>query len=177
MYFQIIYLIISASLFEVLPLCFCKSHHLKNFFCFCFFSFIWWFQHGGKFGPQRHPEVSSFDRKMLLTHWGRVKHIYAIERVICGTDNGLLPIWRQAIIWTNAGILLIWTLRTHASELLSEIHAFSFKQMHVKMLSGKWQPFCLSLNVLTLNQCSNLSPQKLLVLLLKLASLWPWDWP
>ena len=24
-----------------------------------------------------------------------------------GSDNGLLPDWRQAIIWTNAGIFLV----------------------------------------------------------------------
>ena len=30
-----------------------------------------------------------------------------------------------------------------------EIHTFSFKRMYMKMPSGKWRPFCLSLNVLT----------------------------
>ena len=30
---------------------------------------------------------------------------------------------RQAIIWTNAGILLIGPLRTNSSEILSEIHS------------------------------------------------------
>ena len=55
---------------------------------------------------------------------------------------------RQAIIWTNAGILLIRTLGTNFSEILSEIHAFSFKKMHLKMSSAKWRPFCLGLNVL-----------------------------
>ena len=29
---------------------------------------------------------------------------------IIGSDNGLLPGLRQAIIWTNAGILFIWPL-------------------------------------------------------------------
>ena len=28
-----------------------------------------------------------------------------------------------------------------------EIHTFSFKKMHLKMSPGKWQPFCLGLNV------------------------------
>ena len=32
--------------------------------------------------------------------------------------------------------------------MLIEIHTISFKKMHLKMSSGKWQPFCLSLNVL-----------------------------
>ena len=33
--------------------------------------------------------------------------------------------------------------------MIKEIHNFSFKNMHMKMSSAKWQPFCLSLNVLT----------------------------
>ena len=52
----------------------------------------------------------------------------------------------QAIIWTNAGILLIQTLGTDFNEILSEIHIFSFKTMSFKMSSAKWWPFCLSLN-------------------------------
>ena len=40
---------------------------------------------------------------------------------------------RQAIIWTNAGKLLIQSLETNFSEIASEIHIFSFKKMHLKM--------------------------------------------
>ena len=54
----------------------------------------------------------------------------------------------QAIIWTIAGILSIEHLGTHFGEILIEIHTFSLKKMHFKMSSVKWQPFCLSLNVL-----------------------------
>ena len=46
--------------------------------------------------------------------------------------------------------LLIWTSGTNFHETLSEIHTFSFMKMHLKMLSVKWRPFCLSLNVLRL---------------------------
>ena len=63
--------------------------------------------------------------------------------------NGLSPNRRQAIIWTNAGILLIEPLGTNFNEILIEIHTFSFKKMHLKMSSGKWRPFCLGLNVLS----------------------------
>ena len=55
----------------------------------------------------------------------------------------------QAIIWTNAGILIIQTLGTNFNEILSKIRTFSFNKMHWKMLSGKWLPFCVSLNILT----------------------------
>ena len=91
--------------------------------------------------------------KTLLTHWGRVTHIWVSKLTVIGSDNGLSPGWRQAIIWTNAGILLIRTLGTNFSEILSEIHTFSFKKMHLKMSSGKWRPFCLGLYVLIMAWC------------------------
>ena len=89
-------------------------------------------------------------RIMALSHWGRVTHICVGKLTIIGSDNGLSPGRRQAIIWTNDGILLIWPLGTN-SEILSEIHSFSFKKMHLKMSSGKWRPLCFGLNVLTGN--------------------------
>ena len=47
-----------------------------------------------------------------------------------GSDYGLLPGWHQVIIWTNAGILLIRPIGTNLSEILIEIHTFSFNKMH-----------------------------------------------
>ena len=85
-----------------------------------------------------------------LTHWGRVTHICVGNLTIIGSDNGLLPGRRQAITWTNVGILLIGPLGTNFSEMLIEIHKFSFKKIHLKMSSGKWRPFCLGLNVLNM---------------------------
>ena len=64
------------------------------------------------------------------------------------SDNGLLPVRRQAIIWNNAGILLIWPLGTNFSEILIGIQTFSFKKLHLKTSSAKWRLFCLSLNEL-----------------------------
>ena len=75
-------------------------------------------------------------------------HICINKLTIIGSDNGLSPGRRQAIIWTNAGILLIGPLGTNFSEILIEIITFSFKKMHLKMLSVKWRPSCLGLNVL-----------------------------
>ena len=68
---------------------------------------------------------------------------------ITGSDNGLSPGRCQAIIWTNAGILLIRKLGTNFSEILSEIRIFSLKKMLLKMSSAKWQQICLGLKVLT----------------------------
>ena len=76
-------------------------------------------------------------------------HICVVNLIIIGSDNGLSPDRRQAIILTNAGILLIGTLGTNFSEILIEIHTFSFKKMRFKMLATKWRPFCLSLNELS----------------------------
>ena len=101
---------------------------------------------------------------LSLTHWGRVTHICVSKQTIIGSDNGLSPGRRQAIIWTNAGILLIGPLGINFSEILIEILTFSFKKMCLKVPSAKWQPFCLGLNGLTafLRQqtCSPCSPYK-----------------
>ena len=75
-------------------------------------------------------------------------HICVSKLSIIGSDYGLLPGQRQAIIWTSAAVLLIRTLGTNLSEILSQIQTFSFKKMHLKMSYAKWRPFCLGLNVL-----------------------------
>ena len=82
-----------------------------------------------------------------ITHWGWVTHISIGNLTIIGSDNGLLPGRHQAIIWTNAGILLIGPLGINFCEIIIKIHIFSLKKMHLKM-SGNWRPFCLSLNVI-----------------------------
>ena len=84
-----------------------------------------------------------------LTHWGRVTHICVSNLTTIGSVNGLSPARRQAITWTNGGILLIRPLGTNFSEILIEISTFSFKKMRLKISSAKWRPFCLGLNVLS----------------------------
>ena len=68
----------------------------------------------------------------ILTHWGRVTHICVGKLIIIGSDNSLSPDRRQAIIWTNAGLLSIGPLRTYFSENLIKIQQFPLKKMHVK---------------------------------------------
>ena len=84
----------------------------------------------------------------VLTHWGRVTHICIIKLTINGSDNGLSPGRCQAIIWTNAGILLIQPLGTNLSEISIKILTFSFKKMRLKVPCGTWRPYRLGLNVL-----------------------------
>ena len=98
-------------------------------------------------------DTLSFD----LTHWGRVTHICVVKLTIIGSGNGLSPGRRQAIIWTNAGILLIGPLGTNFSEILIRVQTFSFKKMLLKMSSAKWRPFCFGLNVVS--HCHSLEHQ------------------
>ena len=84
-----------------------------------------------------------FFLKTFLIYWGQVTHICVGNLTIIGSDNGLSP-----------GILLIGPLGTKFSEILIKIHTFSFRKIHLKMSSGKWRPFCLSLNVLIMHLCT-----------------------
>ena len=80
-------------------------------------------------------------QSQLTTHWGWVIDICVSKLATIGSDNGLSPGRRQAIIWTNAGMLLIGPLGTNFCEILIKIW---LKKMHVKMSSGNWWPFCQS---------------------------------
>ena len=70
-----------------------------------------------------------------LTHLGQVTHICVSKQTNNGSDNGLSPGPRQVIIWPHAGILLIRTLGANFSEILGDIHSFSFSKMHLNMLN------------------------------------------
>ena len=61
-------------------------------------------------------------------------HICVSKLTIIASDNGLSPVRRQAIIWTNAGILLIWTLGTNFSQFVIEIQTFSLTKIRLKMV-------------------------------------------
>ena len=92
----------------------------------------------------------SYDwRKLMLTHWGRVTHKCVDNLIIIGSDNGLSPGRRQAIIWTNAGILLIGPLGTNFSEILIEILTFSLKNAFESVV-------CEMAAILSRHQCVKL---------------------
>ena len=78
-----------------------------------------------------------------LTHWGPVTHICVDNLTIIGSDKGLSPGRCQAIIWTNADILLIRSQGTYFNGISFEFHIFSFRKMHLNMPSAKCRPFCL----------------------------------
>ena len=85
---------------------------------------------------------------LMLTHWRRVTHICFGKLTIISSDNGLALKRRQAIIWTNDGILLIGTLGTDFSEILIEIQTSSLKKIRLKMSSAECCSFRVGLNVL-----------------------------
>ena len=59
-----------------------------------------------------------------LIDWGRVTHICVGNLAIIGSDNCLSPGRRHAIIWTDAGILLIGPSETDFNEILIKIIHF-----------------------------------------------------
>ena len=66
----------------------------------------------------------------------------------CSLTNGLSPGPCQALIWANAGILLIRTLGTKFSEVLSELKIFiqenAFENGICKMASILPRPHCVN---------------------------------
>ena len=81
-------------------------------------------------------------------------HICVGNLTIIGSNNGLSPERRQAIIWPNAGILLIgplWTnLKSEINEMKNEnetlikIYTSSLTKIHLKMSFGKRGHFVLA---------------------------------
>ena len=112
--------------------------HSRN----CIWKGLW--QNGGHFVST----AMCWGAPARLIHWGRVMHIYVAKPTNIGSDNGLSPGRHQAIIWNNAGLLLIESLGTNFSEISVVIQTFSLKKTHLNMSSAKWRPFCLGLNVL-----------------------------
>ena len=107
------------------------------------------------------------------THWGRVTHIYVSKIIIIGSDNGLLLGRRQAIIWTNAEILLIGPLGINFSDILIEINILfiqgnAFENVVYKKASISSQPQWVN---------NNLAPGSGLALNRWLVTIWTNDGP
>ena len=63
--------------------------------------------------------------------------------MITGSDNGLAKNRHQAIVWTNADLLLIEPPGTNFGEISIKSETYSFQNVYLKMSSAKLQPFCL----------------------------------
>ena len=82
----------------------------------------------------------------LLVNWDRVTHICVGKLTIIGSDNGLSHGRCQAIIWTNAGILLTGPLGTNVSDqnLYIFIQENAFKNVVWKMAATLSHPQCVN---------------------------------
>ena len=86
---------------------------------------------------------------IVLTHWGRVTHIYVSNLTIIGSDNELAPTWQQSIIWTNAGILFIGSLGTNFSKIFNRnynisIQETTFESVVCEMAAILFRPHCVN---------------------------------
>ena len=84
-------------------------------------------------------------------------HICVGKLTLIGSDNGLSPGRRQAIIWTNSGLLLIRHLGVNFNEIQIGIQTFSlkknaFENVVCKMASILPRPQCVNTT-----QASNMS--------------------
>ena len=72
------------------------------------------------------------------------------------TESALVQVMACHLLgtWTNADLLLTGPLGTNFCEILIKIKEVSKKKMTLKMLPGKYRPFCLGHNVFNiLDQC------------------------
>ena len=85
-----------------------------------------WSQYGRLGNSGAYFEVVPFQHQCRL---------YAsMNWVSIGSCNGLSPVRRQTITWTNADVLssVPWPFGTNLSEIRIKIHNFSFTKMHLK---------------------------------------------
>ena len=125
------------------PLC-CKQWHLTST------KWVFWIKtsdKGGKSYPLRNRRCPHLFYDIDLLFGIHIKcyshlnssplvpcHIYAsMNLVITSSGNGVLPVRRHAITWTNVGLLSIGLMGTNFSEVLSS----SLKKMHLKLSSAK----------------------------------------
>ena len=78
----------------------------------------------------------------IWTHLPLVTHICSVNWVGIGSCNGLSPVRRQAITWSNGTLLSIEPLWTNFSEIWIKNTKISFMKMHLKLSPAKWRPFC-----------------------------------
>ena len=85
-----------------------------------------------------------------ITHSVRATHICVSKLTIIVSGNGLASGWRQAITWTNAGILSIGPLETNFSEI------FFNRNFHIFIQENAFENVVKKLaDILSLPQCDN----------------------
>ena len=86
-------------------------------------------------------------RDTCLSHVDSVAHICVTKFV---SDNGVSPVGRQTIIWTNARSLLIGTFGTNFDYIWNKMKTFSSSEIYSMILPTKRWSYCFSLNILKL---------------------------
>ena len=76
----------------------------------------------------------------FLTHCGLVISYSNKDPIRIGSDDGLLPIWYQAITWSSDGSTSIDPWK----------NKLSFTKIYLKMMSAKYWQFCLGFSGLNL---------------------------
>ena len=85
----------------------------------------------------------------IFQHWFR-KWIGIDQATSHYLKQWCLDYWR---IYASLGLSdVIRPLGTNFNAVLIEIQIFSFRKLHLIISYAKWQPFCLSLNMLRLKQ-------------------------
>ena len=95
------------------------------------------------------PRLVMWKMKQHSTHWGRLTHICVSKLTIIGSENGLSPVRRQAIIWLDDGILLSMLSRplgTNLIKILIENYIFLIQE---SAFQNVWKLAAL----LSTNQC------------------------
>ena len=75
-------------------------------------------------------KLSSLVAQCALVNW-----------ISFGSCNRMPSVWRQAITWTSADLLAIWSTGTHFSEIRIRTQHFSLMKMQSKMSFVKRRPF------------------------------------
>ena len=69
---------------------------------------------------------------LMTIHWGRVTHKCVSKLTLIGSDNGLAPGRHQAIIWTNAILLLTGPLEQTPMKFQSKFIHFQSRKCILK---------------------------------------------
>ena len=100
-------------------------------------------------GPSCYIEYRGIRNRTIRGFYCIYIYICVGNLTIIGSDNGLSLAQHQAIIWTNARILLIGPTGTNITLILNQNLSIFIQEKALKLMSAKWRPLFLGLNVLT----------------------------
>ena len=93
--------------------------------------------HGIQITSQKHPKYTSFGT--WLNHIYAEWRVYAsVNKAMSGSNNGLSPVRKEAIVWTSPGLLsnllFVGPLETNVSEIVIGIQIFSRNKIDLTRL-------------------------------------------